>query len=65
MEWAHEIIMSLFAAKDMKTKREGIEAANISSATATRLLRQLTKDKKLQRHGAGPKTYYTALSSGP
>ncbi len=60
----HDIILSLFAAKDIITKRDVIQAANISSATATRLLTQLTKDKNLQRHGAGPKTYYTAVSAG-
>jgi response regulator of citrate/malate metabolism len=49
----YDIILSLFAAKDMITKRDVIQAANISSATATRLLTQLTKDKKLQLHRAG------------
>lgn len=62
---AHDIILSLFAVKGIITKREVIQATNISSATATRLLTQLTKDKKLQRHGAGPKTYYTVLSAEP
>lgn len=54
-----DIILSLFAAKDTITKREVIKAANVSSATATRLLSQLTADKKLRRHGSGPKTFYS------
>lgn len=52
-------IMSLFAAKDAITKKEVMEATNLSSASATRLLTELTKEKKLHRHGLGPKTFYT------
>lgn len=55
----YDMILSLFAAKDTITKREVIKAANLSPATATRLLTHLTKEKKLRRHGTGPKTYYT------
>lgn len=53
-----DTIMSLFAGKDTITKQEVIKALNSSPATATRLLTQLTKDKKLKRHGSGPKIYY-------
>lgn len=54
-----DMIMSLFAGKDTITKQEVIKALNTSPATATRMLTQLTKDKKLSRHGSGPKVYYT------
>ena len=58
----YDSIVALFAGKDTITKREVMKTANISSATATRLLAKLVEEGKLHRHGAGPAIYYTLNS---
>lgn len=55
----YDMILSMLSTKDSVTKRDVMQAITISTAGATRLLAQLTKNKKLKRHGSGPKTYYT------
>ncbi len=55
---AYNSILELFSRKNAITKREVMKEANISSATATRLLAKLTENGKLKRLGKGPATYY-------
>lgn len=53
------MILSILTTKDSLTKRDVMQAITISTAGATRLLAELTKNKTLKRHGSGPTTYYT------